>query len=183
MQRIILASASPRRQELLKYIFEDFEIIPADIDESVPEQIPVEERPEIIARKKAEHVAKDYPDSLVIGSDTAVIAAGKMLGKPADKADAERMLSMLSGKVHKVITGCCICKNGTAQSFSSVTEVEFYELTDEEKKEYLGGDELKDKAGAYGIQGAAAMFVKGINGDYNNVVGLPVADRGDAGFV
>lgn len=175
MSNVILASASPRRQELLKNIFEEFEIMPADIDESVDDSIAVEERPELIARKKAEHIAKDHPDSLVIGCDTAVIADGEMLGKPSDRADAERMLRMLSGREHKVITGCCLCRNGAEKSFSVTTIVRFYELTDDEIESYLSTDEWRDKAGAYGIQGAAGLFAEGINGDYNNVVGLPCA--------
>ena len=176
MKNVILASASPRRQELLKLIFEKLEIVPADIDESISEDIPVELRPEKIAAKKAEAIAKDYPDSLVIGCDTAVIADGKMLGKPKDKADAEEMLRLLSGKAHKVITGNCLIYKGKAVLFSVETEVIFYELTDDELFDYLSGDEWKDKAGAYGIQGQAGLFVREIRGDYNNVVGLPCAE-------
>ena len=178
MNRIILASASPRRRELLKNIFEEFDIIPADIDETTPESVPVESRPELIARKKAEFVAKKFPEAVVLGSDTAVIAEGEMLGKPLDRADAERMLRKLSGKTHEVITGCAVVSGGKTLSFSSVSEVEFYALTDEELNAYLETDEWKDKAGAYGIQGKAGMFVRGIRGDYNNVVGLPVAELG-----
>ena len=173
---VILASASPRRQELLKYIFDEFKIIPSDADETVSGEIPVDTRPELIASRKAESVAGQYPDSLVIGSDTAVIVDNIMLGKPADQADAVRMLKLLSGRKHKVITGCCLCLEGKEHSFSVTTEVEFYPLGDSEIGKYIGTNDWCDKAGAYGIQGAANLFVKGITGDYNNVVGLPCAE-------
>lgn len=184
MNRVILASASPRRRELLKNIFDVFDIIPAQIDERVPKNISAEKRPELIARKKAEFVAESHPQSLVIGCDTAVIAKGEMLGKPKDRQDALRMLKLLSGREHTVVTGCCLCFQGRARSFSAVTLVEFYSLEEREIEEYLsapeqeGGDvkyQWQDKAGAYGIQGKAGLFVKGIKGDYNNVVGVPCA--------
>ena len=176
MNNIILASASPRRQELLKNIFDSFDIIPADVDEAVSEKVAVDLRPEKIAEKKALFIAEKYPDSLVIGCDTAVIVDNIMLGKPADKDDAVKMLRMLSGRTHKVITGNCLVKNRKVKSFSAVTEVEFYSLTDDEINEYILTDDWRDKAGAYGIQGKAGLFVKQIKGDYNNVVGLPCAE-------
>ena len=178
---IILASASPRRQELLKNIFTDFSVIPADIDENIGGNTEVENLPEAVAIKKAKHVAKNYPDSLVIGCDTGVIVDNLMLGKPKDKQDAVNMLKMLSGSKHFVITGCCLCYKGKVFSFSEKTVVEFYHLTDSEILEYTLAAEQKssvkyewqDKAGGYGIQGKAGLFVKGIEGDYYNVVGLP----------
>lgn len=175
-QNVILASASPRRQELLKLIFDNFTIIPADVDESVSENIPVHKRPELIAEKKAAAIAKSYPDSLIIGCDTAVISGNRMLGKPKDKADAVEMLRLLSGKTHEVITGCSLFLGEKKLNFSVTTEVVFYDLTDEEINLYTSGDEWADKAGAYGIQGQAGLFVKEIHGDYNNVVGLPCAE-------
>ena len=176
MYKVILASASPRRQELLKMIFDEFTIIPADIDENIGEDVPVRERPELIAAKKAAAVAEKYPDSLVIGCDTAVIAGNIMLGKPKDKENAEEMLRLLSGKSHEVITGCCLILGDRMLSFSVSTEVAFYELTEDEIAAYIAGDEWADKAGAYGIQGQASLFVREIHGDYNNVVGLPCAE-------
>ena len=176
MYKVILASASPRRQELLKMIFDGFAIIPADIDENIGEDVPVRERPELIAAKKAAAIAENHPDSLVIGCDTAVIADDLMLGKPTDKQNAEEMLRLLSGKAHEVITGCCLILGDKKLSFSVSTEVVFYELSDEEIAAYIAGDEWADKAGAYGIQGQAGLFVKEIHGDYNNVVGLPCAE-------
>lgn len=173
--KIILASASPRRRELLKNIFTEFEIMPADVDETLSEKIKAEDAARYLSRKKAEFIAEKYPDALVIGSDTTVVTDGEILGKPDNKADARRMLNTLSGKTHKVITGVCLCKNGNTRSFSETTEVVFYKLSESEIEEYLNGDEWRDKAGAYGIQGEAGFFVEKINGDYNNVVGLPVA--------
>lgn len=174
--KVILASASPRRQELLKLIFDKFEILPADVDENISEDVPVESRPQKIAEKKALHIARSHPDCLVIGCDTAVIADEKMLGKPTDRENAVEMLKALSGKTHKVITGSCLAKGGRILSFSVTTLVEFYPLTDEEIGEYIETCEWTDKAGAYGIQGKAGFFVRGIRGDYNNVVGLPCAE-------
>lgn len=173
---LILASASPRRQELLKKITEDFVCIPADIEESCPEEIEVEKVPEYLALKKAQHIAAIYPEDTVIGSDTGVFCDGVMLGKPADNADAFRMLKMLSGRTHSVITGCAVVKGEEIRSFSSVTEVTFYELSDAEIERYIATGESLDKAGAYGIQGYGALLIKQIHGDYFNVVGLPVAE-------
>ena len=172
---IILASASPRRQEILKAIFSNFMVLPADIDESLSGDINAEAAAEYLSRKKAESVAKENPDKLVIGSDTTVVLDNTILGKPKDKTDAWNMLNMLSGKTHKVITGVCVCANGKTHSFSEITEVSFYKLSDGEIEDYLETDEWTDKAGAYGIQGKAGLFVEKINGDYNNVVGLPVS--------
>ncbi len=172
---IILASASPRRQELLKLIFDDFTVEPADIDETVRKTIELEQYPEYLALKKSRHVAEKRPvDDVVIGCDTGVFIDDIMLGKPSDKQQAKEMLRLLSGKTHKVITGCSIFYKGQNISFSEVTEVEFYHLTDREIDEYIATGEPMDKAGAYGIQGKGALLVKKINGDYYNVVGLPV---------
>lgn len=174
---IILASASPRRKELLKLIVPEFEIVPADIDETVENNVTLEKRPEYLARKKALHISKNgYQSDVVIGCDTGVFVDGKMLGKPKDREDAENMLRMLSGRQHKVITGCCIAKRGIAKSFSNVTLVEFFELSDLEIEEYIATGEPFDKAGAYGIQGKGSLLVKKIDGDYFNVVGLPVSE-------
>lgn len=171
---IILASASPRRRELLSRITDDFLCVPADIDEVVPDGIDAFAVPEYLARMKAAHVAAMYPSDVVIGSDTVVIADGDILGKPSDEDDARRMLRMLSGKVHTVVTGCAVVCGGRAESFSERTEVEFYTLTDAEIDRYVATGEPLDKAGAYGIQGKGCLLVRGIVGDYYNVMGLPV---------
>ncbi len=172
---IILASASPRRQELLKLIYDEFEIIPADIDETVRRSIELEQYPEYLALKKSRHIAEKRPvTDVVIGCDTGVFIDDMMLGKPEDAEQAAKMLKLLSGRVHKVITGCSVFYNGQNISFSETTEVEFFRLSDKDIAEYIATGEPMDKAGAYGIQGKGALLVKRINGDYYNVVGLPV---------
>lgn len=173
--KFILASASPRRKELIGYIRDGFVCIPADIDETLPENIPAEESAEYLACMKAAHIASEYPESVVIGCDTVVVFDGKIFGKPSSEAEAYEMLSALSGKTHKVITGVCICQGGRRQSFSEVTGVEFYELSEKEIKDYIAGGSPMDKAGAYGIQDAGFLPAKSIEGDYFNVVGLPAA--------
>lgn len=175
-KHIILASASPRRRELLSVITEDFEVIPSRIEEIVPSNVGLLETAEYLAGIKAEDVAKKYKDAIVIGADTCVIAEGEILGKPKTRADAFRMIKLLSGKTHSVITGCAVICNGITNSFSAETKVEFYNLSDDEIEEYVNSSEPYDKAGAYAIQGKALLFVKEIVGDYFNVVGLPIAE-------
>ena len=172
---IILASASPRRQELLKMIFTDFSVLPANIDETVEDGIDLLSYPKYLAVKKAGHIHKEHYDDLVIGSDTGVFIDDEMLGKPENYDDAVNMLKRLSGRSHKVITGCAVFYKDKTISFSQTTEVEFYPLSDKEIEDYVKTNEPMDKAGAYGIQGLGAMLVKGIKGDFYNVIGLPVA--------
>lgn len=175
MEKIILASASPRRRELMALITPDFEIISADVEEILPEDIYPEEASEYLAELKCRHISKSYPDRTVIGCDTTVLVDGTVLGKPRDGADAYDMLKKLSGKTHLVITGVCICRGERLRKFSQISEVEFYELTDDEINEYISTSEPFDKAGSYGIQGFGGLLVKSIRGDYNNIVGLPAA--------
>lgn len=175
MNRIILASQSPRRQQLIANIISDFSVVVSQAEEVLPEGIPPEEAPAYLAGLKAQAVAADYPDDIVIGADTVVILDGAVLGKPCDKDDAARMLRALSGKTHTVITGCVIVKDGQKTSFSDITRVEFYPLDDREIIEYIATGEPLDKAGAYGIQGRGCVLVKRIEGDFFNVMGLPVA--------
>lgn len=172
--KIILASASPRRQELLGYVFDEFECLPADIDETLPSDISAENSAEYLAVKKAEHIAASYPDALVIGCDTVVVHKGKVYGKPCDEAEADKMLRSLSAEKHSVITGVCLCLNGRKHSFSDVTKVKFYPLTQEEIAAYISTGSPMDKAGAYGIQDKNFLPVESIEGDYFNVVGLPI---------
>ncbi len=172
---IILASASPRRLELMRLISEEFKVIPADVEEMVPNEIGALDAAEYLARLKAESVALDNPSSLVVGCDTAVIVDDEVLGKPKDAEDAFSMLRKLSGREHSVVTGCALCFNGKTVSFSEETKVIFYELTDKEILDYIATNEPFDKAGAYGIQGRGALLVKSIVGDYFNVVGMPVS--------
>lgn len=174
--KLILASASPRRQELISLISEDVICAPSGVEEIIPDDIPIHEIPLCLAAQKAKAVAEKYPDYVVIGCDTGVILGEEILGKPKDKEDARRMMNALSGKTHKVITGCALFYKGREEGFSNVTEVEFFTLSNEEIEEYINTAEPYDKAGGYGIQGKAGLFVKGIKGDYFNVVGLPVSE-------
>lgn len=174
--KIILASASPRRQELISLISSDVICHPSGVEEVIPENTEAEDIPLCLAFQKAEEVSKLYPDTLVIGSDTGVILDTEILGKPVDKEDARRMITALSGRTHQVVTGCALFYKGKSAGFKNVTDVEFYPLSNEEIEDYINTTEPYDKAGGYGIQGKASLFVKGIRGDYFNVVGLPVAE-------
>ena len=175
MSRYILASKSPRRQELIGYILSDHEVIVSDVEEILPEGIAPEDVPAYLAGIKAQAVAAEHPDDVVIGADTVVILDGEVLGKPKDQDDAFRMLRALSGKAHTVITGCAIIQNGKMTTFADHTRVEFYPLSDREILDYIATGEPFDKAGAYGIQGKGSVLVKRIEGDFFNVMGLPVA--------
>lgn len=179
MPEFVLASASPRRKELLGYLIPSFTVSPTDSDESLPEGIEAGKAVELLGRRKAEACAKTYPQSAVIGCDTVVELDGEILGKPADEADARRMLSRLSGKMHRVYTGVCIIFQNLAHTFHVCTSVTFVSLTQEQISSYLATGEPFDKAGAYGIQGYGCTLVKKINGCYYNVMGLPVAELGE----
>lgn len=171
---LILASASPRRKELLRLITDDFKVVTADVDETVPKDIDIFEAPCYLALKKAKAVFENNKNSVIIGADTAVFLGEKMLGKPENKEEAKKMLSSLSGKEHLVKTGCAVISEKEIKTFSVKTYVKFKSLTKKEIKDYIATGEPMDKAGAYGIQGKGALFVEKINGDYYNVVGLPV---------
>lgn len=173
---LILASASPRRKELLSYITPDFKIIPAKNEEKIDLSLSPDKAVIYVASQKAEEVSRLFPKDIVIGADTMVFCGSTPLGKPRDGEDAAEMLKMLSGKVHKVITAAAIAFDGkAARSFAEETEVEFYPLTEREIDLYVKSGEPMDKAGAYGIQGAGSLLIKGIRGDYYNVMGLPVS--------
>lgn len=176
MKKIILASSSPRRKELLTTAGIKFEIHVKEVDETVPEGTPPEEAAKMTAARKAAAVSEDFSDCVVIGADTIVVADGKILGKPKDEDNAKSMLRMLSGVEHKVITGVCIIRNGNSETFAKISKVKFYDLTDEEILAYVATGEPMDKAGAYGIQGLGCRLVESIEGDYFNIVGLPVAE-------
>lgn len=173
--KVILASASPRRKELLKRLYSDFEIIPADVDETLPEDVGIEFAPLFLAATKADKIAETYPDDLIIAADTVVICDGKLYGKPKDKQEAKEMLSSLSGKTHKVITGCCISIGENTTCFAEESFVTFFDLNGREIDEYIATGEPMGKAGAYAIQGIGTLLVEKIDGDYNNIVGLPIA--------
>lgn len=173
---LILASKSPRRRELLDLAGLEYICIPSDADENVPEDLVPAQVPEYLAVKKADAVLAAHPEDMVLGSDTLVVCDGQIMGKPENEQDAFRMLRQLSGKAHQVYTGVAILSAGKRDSFTTVTDVEFYPLTDEEIWAYIHTGEPMDKAGAYGIQGKGSLLVKGIRGDYFTVVGLPVAE-------
>ena len=170
---IILASKSPRRKELLKYITEEFIIKTADVDETLPENISPSEAVLYLSKIKAMPFEND--EDIVIGADTVVSINGEILGKPRNNADARRMLRLLSGKTHSVFTGVTVLKEGNCHSFFCETKVTFFELSDEEIDRYIATGEPLDKAGAYGIQGYGSLLVEKIDGDYFNVVGLPIS--------
>lgn len=190
MEKIILASSSPRRRELMAQAGFAFEVLVSEADETIETETPVE-MVEVLSERKAAAVAEEIKRQgfaeesiLLVGADTMVAIDGKKLGKPKDEKGAEEMLEELSGRTHQVYTGVTLIRlrkaeNGSilqeSRTFSEGTDVSFYPLTKEEIRSYIATGEPMDKAGAYGIQGKAAVFVKEIKGDYNNVVGLPIA--------
>lgn len=175
-KRFILASASPRRAELLRNAGFDFEIIVSDADESLPDGIPVSEAVLRLSKVKAQSVSEKYPGAVVLGCDTVVSLDGKIMGKPKDDRHASEMLRTLSGKIHKVYTGVTVTDGERTESFFTGTEVEFYPLSEETIASYIATKETADKAGAYGIQGFGSVLVKRIDGDYFSVMGLPVSE-------
>lgn len=177
--KYILASASPRRRELLARTGITFEVIPSDVDEKITKKIPSDIVMEL-AHQKALNVYENHgsSDCTVIGSDTIVVYQDEILGKPADKQEAYDMLSMLADRTHQVYTGVSLIvnKNGhqTCNTFYEKTDVTFYPITPEDLHTYVESGDPLDKAGAYGIQSDFAIHIKEIKGDYNNVVGLPI---------
>lgn len=175
MTDIILASQSPRRKQLLELAEIAFEIRIADIDETPPAGMPGEQVPEHLAREKAAVIAQNNPDSIIIAADTIVLLDNEILGKPVNEDDAITILKKLSGRMHEVVSGVCIQKGSDVQSFSAVTEVYFRSLTEEQIRHYVAHYHPYDKAGAYAIQEWIGMVgIEKINGDYYNVMGLPV---------
>ena len=176
-RQIILASASPRRKELLHQVGLEPVIVPSHVEEvitsTVPEQVVME-----LSSQKAGDVAAGYQgqEAVVIGADTVVAVDGQILGKPADREDAVRMVTMLAGRSHQVYTGVTLvfCRTGKAVTFAEETDVHVYPMTRNQIEQYVDTGEPMDKAGAYGIQGYFAAYIQGIRGDYTNVVGLPV---------
>lgn len=180
--KIILASASPRRQEIMTLGGWDYEVKVSRAEEEIPKEeldcLTPSEQVEKLATCKARDVYQQYAeeeDVLVVGADTVVSVDGCVLGKPSSREDAVSMLKKLSGKTHQVYTGVCLMGNRKEKIFSCLTEVCFYEMTDEKIDAYVESGECYDKAGAYAIQGGAAKFIREIKGDYFNVVGLPLS--------
>lgn len=172
--KLVLASKSPRRSEILKNAGIDFTVRVADADEAIPTGTSPEDAVVFLAARKALAVERTE-DETVLGADTVVVLDGEILGKPKGRGDAFNMLKSLSGRVHSVFTGVCAIGNGLSMTFAEETKVEFYKLTDEEIYTYIDTGEPYDKAGAYGIQGLASKFIRSIEGDYFNVVGLPIS--------
>ena len=173
--RLVLASRSPRRADLLTSAGYDFEVAPADIDERLLDGETPAAHVRRLAREKAARVARDHPGAIVLGADTVVVLDAVMLGKPADDADAASMLGRLSGRTHDVLTGVALHTRNAQRCDVDSTRVTFRELTAAEVAWYVGSGEPGGKAGAYAIQGRAARFVTRIEGSYTNVVGLPIA--------
>ncbi len=175
--KIILASKSPRRREILEVMGVEFEIDIADADESVEETLtPVEAVCEI-SKRKADAVSQRHrgEDCIIISADTVVVIDGKIIGKPRDEDDAFNIIKSLSGKTHEVYTGFTVCGKGKTKTDFEVTQVHFKDLCDDDIRRYVATGESKDKAGAYGIQQKGNLFVEYIHGDYYNVVGFPIS--------
>lgn len=177
MNRIILASASPRRRELAEKLGYEFEVMSVSADEAFDAELSPEENVEAAAVRKAAagaRAAKLADNDVVLGADTVVVQDGRVLGKPHSRAEAKAMLTALSGKSHVVLSGVGIIAASRSMSFCAKTTVRFSPLSEAQIEEYLNSGEPFDKAGAYGIQGQAAKFIEGIDGDYYNVMGLPI---------
>lgn len=177
MKKLILSSASPRRRELLEQIGAKFDIIISDVDENIKEDLNPGELVKKLALMKAQNVYEktDMENSVVIGADTVVVFEGTILGKPDDAEEAFEMLKMLSGKVNSVYTGVAVLAKGKKINFYEETKVYMKNISECDIRAYISTGEPMDKAGAYAIQGMGAVLVEKIFGDYNNVVGLPIA--------
>lgn len=177
MDKIILASGSPRRRQLLEWAHIPFEVFAADIDETPPAGLAPEVLPAFLAEKKAQAVAARFPGKTILAADTIVLSANEILGKPRDAAHAQEILQKLSGKMHRVLTGVCLLREQKSEVFTRTTEVYFRPLTEEQIDFYIREYQPFDKAGAYAIQEYIGLVgIEKINGDYYNVMGLPVGE-------
>lgn len=177
--QLILASASPRRKALLSLFGLPFVVRAADIDETMDFSKPPFDEVARVSRAKALAVAREEDDA-VVAADTIVVCDGRVLGKPHSREEAIAMLSLLSGRDHQVMTGCTVLRGQKSETFTEVTDLHFRPLSQMEIEKYVASGEPMDKAGAYGIQGGAALFCERIAGDYYNVMGLPVCRLGQA---
>ncbi|MBJ8028321.1 nucleoside triphosphate pyrophosphatase [Bacillus cereus group sp. N21] len=175
MKKLILASGSPRRKELLELAGVPFEIVVSEIEETIGAYSSPADIVMSLALQKASAVVENHEDSVVLGADTIVTYESRILGKPKDEAEAKEILQLLSGKIHEVYTGVALISKEKTVTFYERTEVTFWELTEEEVDAYIATKEPLDKAGSYGIQGKGSIFVQHIQGDYYSVVGLPIA--------
>ena len=177
--KIVLASQSPRRRQLLGQMGREFTTQSPEIDESAFHGRDARDLVETLSREKARWVARQQtPDTLVIGADTVVVLDGAILGKPRDGAEAQAMLAALSGRDHQVFTGVTLCQGDRILTQAEETQGTFRPLTGQEIRQYVSTGEPMDKAGAYGIQGLGGLLVEGIRGDYHNVMGLPICRLG-----
>jgi septum formation protein len=177
MAQIVLASQSPRRKQLMEAAEIDFDIVIADVDETNPPGMPGMQVPEHLAKKKAAAIEHKVHDKIIIAADTVVLLDEQILGKPTDEVHAKNILRQLAGRMHRVVTGVCMQKGARQISFSTVTEVYFRPLTDEQIAHYVSNYKPFDKAGAYAIQEWIGMTgIEKINGDYYNVMGLPIGE-------
>ena len=175
-RKLILASASPSRKMLLEQAGLDFEVVVSGVDETVPPDYTPAQTVEAPARRKGQAVQALRPEAPIIAADSVVSIDGLILGKPKDDEAAKATLRRLSGRTHELITGVCLLINGRMDLFHQVTQVTFYPLTEEEIAEYVALGESRGRAGAYGIEGIGVVLVQSIQGDYPNIVGLPVAE-------
>lgn len=176
MKNLILASASPRRREIFEKLGLNFIVAVSDKEPPTDINADAETSAFESAKIKAEDVFANNPDAVVVGADTVVSCDGKLLGKPSDEKEAREMLSLLSGREHEVLTAVFVCSKAFKKGFVAKTRVEFYPLSQKEIDDYIATNDWCDKAGGYGIQSKAIRFVRGICGDYNNVVGFPAAE-------
>lgn len=175
-RKLILASASPSRKMLLEQAGLDFEVVVSGVDETVPPDYTPAQTVEALARRKGEAVQALRPEAPIIAADSVVSIDGLILGKPKDDEAAKATLRRLSGRTHQLVTGVCLLAEGKRDVFHHVTQVTFYPLTEEEIAEYVALGESRGRAGAYGIEGIGVVLVQSIQGDYPNIVGLPVAE-------
>lgn len=176
MKKIVLASQSPRRRELMQLLNVPFETVSPIGEEFMDLNLPIQKRIEAVALHKAKTGLEKRPDNLIVGSDTVVVIDGEVLGKPTTEENAVEMLKKLSGRTHQVLTSVAMISSSFEKVFTATTDVTFYELDEKEILDYVKTKEPLDKAGAYSIQSGAAIFVKKIDGDFYTVMGLPIGE-------
>lgn len=175
-RELVLASSSPSRKMLLEQAGVSFEVVVSGVDETVPASLSPAQTVELLAERKGKAVLSLRPDKPIIAADSVVSIDGLILGKPKDDQEAKATLRRLSGRTHQIFTGVCLLANGREEVFHQSTKVTFYPLTEEEIADYVALGESQGRAGAYGIEGIGVVLVQSIEGDYSNIVGLPVAE-------
>ncbi|HJB98150.1 MAG TPA: septum formation inhibitor Maf [Candidatus Acutalibacter pullicola] len=175
-RELVLASSSPSRKMLLEQAGVSFEVVVSGVDETVPASLSPAQTVELLAERKGKAVLPLRPDKPIIAADSVVSIDGLILGKPKDDQEAKATLRRLSGRTHQIFTGVCLLANGREEVFHQSTKVTFYPLTEEEIADYVALGESQGRAGAYGIEGIGVVLVQSIEGDYSNIVGLPVAE-------